>query len=172
MKNITLKFLTLSFIIFLFSCGKAGDDCEEPIDAMRSSEIVVIFKDKATGRYLYSEVNPLYNKDSLKVFDQNGNSLVILSQLDLIPNTSSRFYTLSFGNIYNPQTDATALGSEICKNYIVKYNAVETDTIKTCFRITKTNCGSIFNPIKVYHKGQLLDSAIDAASAHITLLKN
>ena len=139
---------------------------------VNQSEIVVVFKDKATGKYLYTEINPLYNKDSLKVFDSFGNRLIILSSLNQIPNTSNRYYDLSFGNIYNQQTDAAAFDTEICKDFIVQYRYNEFDTVKTCFKAKKTECGSVFETIKVYHKGQLLTTANNKAAAHITLLKN
>ena len=136
------------------------------------SGIVVDFKDKATGKYLYAEVNPLYNKDSLKVFDQNGNSLIVLSQLDLIPNTSSRFYVLSFGSIYNPQTDANSFNQEVCKNFIVKYSYNETDTVNVCFKARKTECGSVFDILKIYNKGQLITTETNTIIAEVTIIKN
>ncbi len=173
MKKI-LNCILISIPFFIFNrCAKpAGGRCEQPLD-VNSSEVVVVFKDKTTGRYLYSEVNPLYNKDSLKVYDQYGRSLIILKLLRSAPdNALQGIYALSFGDIYDARTDAAAFNSEFCKTYFVRYNATETDTIKACFRVLKTECGSVFNPIKVYNKGQLLDSAANTASAHITLLKN
>lgn len=171
MKNAVASCLLVLLMVTFFSCSKSGGECEEPIDATRSSEVVVTFRDKATGRYLYSEVNPMYNKDSLKVYDPSGKSLVILSQSRTIPNTSSGFFALSFGNLYDAQADQSAFDNEVCKKFIIKYNATETDTVMTCFRILKTKCGSVFNPIKVYHKGQLLDSTAHDGAAHITLFK-
>lgn len=149
----------------------SGGRCEEPIDAERSSEVVITFKEKATGKYLYSEVNPLYNKDSLRVYDPNGESLIILSTSGTIPNTYSGYYIYSFGPLYDAQTDKAALTTEVCKKYIIKYNSSETDTVTTCFRLQKTECGSVFSPLKIYHEGQLLDSATGDSGANITLLK-
>lgn len=163
--------LLFSIVFTSIACGK-GVKCEEPAN-VNNSEIVVVFKDKNTGRYLYSEVNPLYNKDSLKVFDESGNSLIILSLLRSSPdNPTQGIYVLSFGNIYNSQTDASSFSNELCRNFIIKYRYNETDTVKACFKVRKTECGSVFQPLKVYHKGQLLDSITNEASAHITIIKN
>jgi hypothetical protein len=171
MKSIFFSLLLQTAILSFFGSCIKRHECEEPND-VRNSEVLVAFKDKATGRYLYSEVNPMYNKDSLKVYDQNGSSLVILSQLDVIPNSiTGRFYALSFGAIYNPQTDAAAFNGEVNKYFVVRYNATETDTIKTSFSVTKTKCGSVFTPLRVYHKGQLLDSVVNTTVSSITLIK-
>lgn len=173
MKTLLIPFC-LAIVCTMAGCVKpSGGRCEESIDAAKTSEVVVTFKDKATGRYLYSEVNPAYNKDSLRVYDPAGKSLVILSQLDLIPNTAaSRFYVLSFGPIYDAQTDASSFGGEVCKTYLVRYNATESDTVRTCFRLRKTECGSVFDPIKVYHKGELLTATTGESGVQVTLLKN
>lgn len=152
------------------TCHKKSE-CEISTN-VNQSEIVVTFKDKTTGKYLYSEVNPLYNKDSLKVLDQYGNSLSILSALDLIPNTGSRYYVLSFGNIYHEQTDASAFNTELCKTYIIKYSYNEFDTVQTCFKAKKTKCGSFFEILKVYNKGQLLANVQNDVAAQVTIIKN
>jgi hypothetical protein len=168
------SFIRLLIVVFLFnasSCHKKST-CESPLEIKTQSEIVVTFKDKATGKYLYSEVNPPYNKDSLKVFDQYGNSLVVLSALDLIPNTSSRYYVLSFGYIYDDRTDANAFNTETCKTYIIKYSYNEADTVQACFKAKKTECGSVFETLKVYNKGQLLANVQNDVAAQITIIKN
>jgi len=159
-------------IITLFSFGscRKGGRCEQAPN-VNQSEIVVAFKDKTTGRYLYAEVSPLYNKDSLKVFDENGNSLILLYALNQIPNTSSRYWDISFGNIYNSQTDGNSFNSELCKNFIVKYKYNETDTIKACFKSKKTECGSVFETLKVFHKGLLVGSVSSKTGINIIINK-
>lgn len=163
--------LSISTIILISNSCKKGGKCEEAAN-INQSDIVVAFKDQATGKYLYSEVNPLYNKDSLKVFEQNGNSMFIASALNQIPNTSDRYWDLSFGSIYNPQTDGTAFNSEICKSFLVKYKYNETDTIKACFKANQTKCGSVFETLKVYHKGLLVASGTNIIVLPVTITKN
>lgn len=168
--NLFLIFL-LSTTITITSC-KSGGPCEGAYNIKNQSEVVVTFIDKATGRYLYSETNPLCNKDSLKVFDGSGKSLVILSALNQIPNTYDRYYVLSFGNIYSNLTDETSFNSEICKDYIVKYSNAESDTVQVCFKAQKTKCGSKFETIKVFHAGQQVGSATNAVNISVTIFKN
>lgn len=148
-------FLCALFAVVSASSCRTGGRCELPLN-VNQSEIVVAFKDQATGKYLYSESNPLYNKDSIRVFDESGNSLFLLSQLDVIPNTNSRFWRISFGPLYNQQTDAAAFDAELCRSFIIKYNHTETDTVKACFKAKKTKCGSVFETLQVYHKDQLV----------------
>jgi hypothetical protein len=173
----TLTFFTsltcASFFIIVFSnssCRKNGKCDNAP--NVNQSEVVVAFKNKSTGKYLYAEVNPLYNKDSLKIYDENNNRLVILSDLDLIPNTSSRYWGISFGNIFNPQTDANSFNIELCRNFIVKYTYNETDTIKVCFKSKKTECGSVFEILKVYYKGQLIGMETNTTGMDVTVIKS
>jgi len=69
------------------SCRKGGD-CEGSFN-LSQSEVAITFIDQQSGSYIYSETNPSYNKDSLKVFDPQGNSLIILSALNQIPVASN-----------------------------------------------------------------------------------
>jgi len=170
MKSIYYIIIIAIVIILTGNSCKKGGRCEEPEDVNQSS-IVVAFKDNTTGRYLYSEVNPLYNKDSLKVFDPSGNSLVIRSALNQIPNTSSRYFDVSFGNIYDQQTDGAAFSSEVCKTFLVKYRFNETDSIKACFTAKKTKCGSVFENLKVYYKGMLVGSVTNTAGVVVIINK-
>jgi hypothetical protein len=168
-----MKIHILITITFVFStcisCIKAGGPCEEPLN-VNQSEVIVIFKN-TTERYLYEEINPLYNKDSLKVYDQYGNGLFILSKLNQIPNTSMKYLELSFGNIYDNSTDQSSFNSEICKDFLIKYTHNETDNLTVCFKSKKTKCGSIFETLKVYHNGQLLANISNDTYALITLIK-
>ena len=171
MKNKYLLY-NLIFIIVLFtiSCKKGGK-CEQTPN-VNQSEIVVIFKDKQTDRYLYTEVTPLYNKDSLKVYDQNNNNLTLLFALNLIPNTSSRYWDISFGNIFNSQTDQSSFNSELCRDFIIKCKYNEVDTIRACFKSMKTECGSVFETLKVYQKGVLVGSTTNKTGINVTIVKD
>lgn len=173
MKSIIPPLFVLAIILALFSSScKKGGKCEEPIN-LSQSRVIVAFKDRVSGKYLYTEINPIYNKDSLQVLDANRNSLVILNRLRVEQNPPYiEYYSLSFGNIYNQQTDAASFNSEICKDYFVRYNYNQFDTIRACFKAKKTECGSVFETLKVFHKGQLLTTVNNRASASITLLKD
>ncbi len=170
MKSIYIFTIIIAGILTFSSCKKGGN-CEEAL-TINQSDIAVTFKDQATGKYLYSEINPLYNKDSLKVFDPNGNSLIVLRKLSINPGTFVEYWELGFGSIYDPQLDAAAFNSEICKNFLVKYKYNESDTIKTCFKARKTKCGSVFETLKVYYKGQLLGTSTNKTGIDIIITKN
>ncbi|HEV8285012.1 MAG TPA: hypothetical protein VGQ09_11925 [Chitinophagaceae bacterium] len=155
--------------LIIYSCRKGGR-CEQALNVTQS-EIAVTFKDSATNKYLYSEINPLYNKDSFKVFDPKGNSLVILFASNQIPNTSDGYFVLSFGNIYDQQTDAASFNSELCKDVVVQYKYNERDTIRACFKSKTTKCGSVFETLKVYNRGKLLTTVLNNTFADITVIK-
>lgn len=167
---IFILLFVFSVILLSASCAKSGGPCEEPLDIASSSAIVATFKD-SSGRYLYEEINPFYNKDSLKIFDQNSHPLFSGYQLNIIPNTNFKFYEITFGNIYDNMTDEFSFNSEICKNIIIQYSYNERDTIQTCFKSKRYKCGALFETLKVYHKGQLLTSVTNKTDAYITLIK-
>ena len=174
MKSIYQLTVLLATLVVLrsSSCIKSERKCDLVEDINRSSSVQVTFKDGTTGKYLYED-SPftLYNKDSLKIFDENGNSHIILSAKRSDPITNIGYWELSFGFIYNFQTDASSFNTELCKNYIVKYKYNETDTIKVCFKAVRTECGALFDPIKVYHKGQLRGTENRTAYLLVTVIK-
>ena len=168
--NKQLLVTLISLSIFGYGCRKGGR-CETPLN-VNQSEAVVTFKDINSGNYLYREVGPVYNIDSLKILDENNQSLILLKDLDLIPNSSSRYWSVSFGPIYNTQTDAESFNSELCKDYVVKYSYNETDTLKICFKSKKTRCGSVFETLKVYQKEKLIGTETNNTGILVTILKD
>lgn len=165
--------LAASLIMVLFysaSCVKGGK-CEQA-PSIYVSSIQASFKDKGTGKYLYAEVNPTYDIDSIKIYDQTNQSLILLKRQELIPNTAgSVYWSVNFGNIYNSQTDANAFNVEVCRNFIVKYTYNDSDTIKACFKIKNTKCNPIFQYLNVYYRGDLVGSVTDDTGIIVTINK-
>ncbi|TBR18407.1 MAG: hypothetical protein EPO57_07320 [Chitinophagaceae bacterium] len=163
--------LTSGIIIVCFFCASGcGKECEEPFD-IKQSGLTCIFKNSA-GLYLYAQLNPLYNKDSLTIHDEIGNRYSAPPYIALIPNTSSGYWEFDFGPLYNSQTDSESFNREICKNFIIHYKYNETDTIKTCYKANKTECGTVFSSLKVFHKGVLLKEVNNHFLATVTITKN
>ena len=164
--------VTILFVLRSSSCIKSEGKCDLVDDIYRSSSVQVTFKDGTTGKYLYEVNAPLYNKDSLKIFDENGNNIIISSQQNRDPITNVAYWEQSLGPIYNSQTDAASFNAELCKNLVVKYKYNETDTIKVCFKAIRTECGALFEPIKAFYKGQLLGTEYKTAYLLVTVIKN
>jgi hypothetical protein len=162
------------FILVFISCKKivGVPECEEPIDIRYNSSIGVIFKDKATNRYLYSVVNPLYSKDSITISPLPGNPLNLIKGLVNDTATNESYWGINFGNIYDSQTDSSSFVNELCKNYIVRYSYDNTDTIKVCFKSIYTKCGSLFQTLRIYHNNELVLSQPNTPYVTITILKN
>lgn len=165
-------YILLSFLCILIfeSCIKTPQ-CELPLNVNQSA-INVIFKDSASGKYLYTENNSLYNKDSIKIFDPQGTSLFLLFAHNQLPDAPVTFWIINFGNIYNPNTDENSFNSEICKDYIISYTIHESDTLRVCFKSKKTRCGSVFETLKVYYKMKLISTTKNNTGSTITILKN
>jgi hypothetical protein len=182
MKTLCKKFLMMktlfyasliSFAIsfFLLSCTKEGG-CGSVLYITKSS-VQVIFKDSATNKYLYDEINPLYNKDSIKIYDPQGIPLSLLMSRNSDPVVPTNIYIeINFGSLFDYRTDSTSFTREICKDYVVQYAHNERDTITTCFKSKDLDCGSVFSRLNVFHKGKLLASENNTTNALITVIKN
>jgi hypothetical protein len=146
--------------------------CEEPFYITKSS-VEVTFKDSASNKYLYSETLPIYNKDSIEVYNPSGEKLFLLMSLRNNPITPTESYwSINFGTLFDYRTDSSSFNQEICKNFIVQYSYNERDTITTCFKSKNEECGSVFSSLKIYHRGKLLASQTNTTYALITVIKN
>ena len=173
MKHFKLFALT-TLVITSFSCRKilGVRECEEVLYVTNSS-VGVAFKDFTTSKYLYEQDIPLYNKDSIKVYDPQGNSLLLFKGLSNdIEVPTTRYWIINFGTLFDYRTDSVSFNEEICKEFIVQYAYNERDTIKTCFKSKDLKCGSVFSTLKVYNKGKLLTSVSNTTFALVTVIKN
>ena len=163
-------FYSFLFVVSFSSCFKSRPDCEEPM-YVENSSIIVSFKDK-DGKYMYDNLFPTYNKDSLRVIDEHGNLIRLLFGSEVVPGTTHSYTTIDIGPVYNAQTDMASFSSEVCKKFYIWYNKNEKDTIKACFISKNLKCGSVFESLKVYHRDSLLAKASNTAFITLTLTKN
>lgn len=170
-----LKFLKLSIFVVIAAfniqsgCVKGGK-CELA-DDVRGAGLSFIFIDNASDRYLYTTLTPLYNIDSLQIFDENNISYRIFKAPSNLPNSPATYWHISITGIYNPQTDAAAFNSEVCKKFILKYSYNETDTMRVCYKAKETKCGSQFEYMKVFYKGSLIGSVTNETGINLTFRK-
>lgn len=169
-----MKFFLFTLILICFlnqtACRKGGR-CEEPF-YITNSAIQVIFKEKNSGKYLYEKINPIYNIDSLKIYDQSGNELHLIKDDKLIPNTSQHYWEVNFGPLYNPQTDQNSFQIELCKEFYIQYIGNQPlDTVSVCFTTKELKCGSVFPILKVYYKGELIGAETNNTGIVVTILK-
>jgi len=156
-----LLLITILFSLVFITCKKKGPcDYDFPLN-VNASSIQIIFKDSTTGKYLYPELFPLpnYNIDSLKMFNQNNIQLTLLNGKRGVPNqTAVNYWEVNFGPIYDYHTDLESFDHSVRRYFIIRYNDFEIDTIKTEFKSVYTECGSMFEKLKVYYKDALIDS--------------
>ena len=172
MRKLLFAITIISCLLFGFpGCSKSGGRCEEPL-FITNSEIVVTFKDKSSGKYLYERMNPLYNIDSIKIYDPNWQELVLLKNSRVIPNTPQHYWEVSFGPLYNRQTDQSSFETELCKDFYIRYNSSEPlDTVTVCFTSKELRCGSVFPSLKVYYKGELISLETNDTGSVVTINK-
>lgn len=168
MKKVLITLTIVVFICFI-SCKKKKE-CEEP-PFITNSSLTISFIDKVTGKYLYSEVAPSYNIDSLKVLNNAGVELVLLKSLQTIPNSFSTFHRIDFGPLFDQNLDQESFNNQICRKFFIKYKHNETDTLNVCFKSTNLVCGSVFSTLKVYYKNQLILDKTNVDGSELNLLK-
>ena len=167
-----LLIILSSSVVLLFSVNSCtlGLGCEEP-ETVYGSAVNVSFIDRQSGKYLYTEYNPLYNIDSLKVFDDSGTPARVSLGLVEIPNSFLHYYQVAI-YIYKDPDDKISFSHEICKNFIIKYSQNEVDTLKTCFKSRDEKCGSGLETLRFFHKGTLISSSEKKDYASIELFKD
>jgi hypothetical protein len=155
MKTITLiALIALSIILF-----KCRPECEEP-ELLENSGLGLVLMDASTGKNIYLERDPSrFNKEDFKVTDEYGNDLEVQFILDLEPSTGQKYYRPAFYPIFNFQTDRQAFEKEIKKKFYLKLNQNVTDSLTTIFKAEKTNCGSRFTSLKIFHNSILVKEA-------------
>ena len=79
-------------------------------------------------------------------------------------------FKISCPSLYNSNYDETSFSTEKCKDFIIKYNYIQSDTVKVCFKSKKTECGSVFETLKVYYKGQEILNTTNETATEITIL--
>lgn len=167
MKTPVFMFLLLLLFTGGVSCFKSGGPCEEPIWAS-DAYLILTFKD-AAGRNLYEQYNPLYSKDSLKITDPDGQEVRQFSHLKYSTPTSA-YHEIGFA-IYKIPADDVSFSREVCKDFVIRYRANETDTLSVCFRSAKRKCGSKLSSLSVSHRGIELLQAENTISGDITVVK-
>ncbi len=169
------KLLRLSIVFLLMvsiaSSCKTGGPCEDPLP-IGYSTITLIFKDSSTGKFLYTETSPSYNKDSLKVFTLNNDSVGSYKYVFNYNNPAINNYRLSIYPITNPTTLDGSVDTTICKRFVIQYYHNQRDTINACFKSEYTKCSAQFQSINVYRNNQQIGSANSTTDAEVTILKN
>lgn len=153
----------------LISCSR--DRCNIAEDGpftVSDSKLILTFKNRA-GQYLYTQINSLYNKDSLRFTDITGGALEIFP---LDPTAMHDPVAFIAKPIYNKQTDTEAYKTELCKKFVVWYSHNESDTLTTCYRAEKQECGSWFTYLKVFHEGVLVAEDVNSLNVGVVVEKD
>lgn len=150
----------LILLALLNSVGSCIPRCEEA-EHLENSGLGLNLIDANTGKNLYLQEGPSrYNKEDLRVSDAFGNDLKVLFQLDFDQNTGLMYYRPSIYPIFNQQTDQAAFSQEITKKIYLNFNQHVTDSLITTFKAEKTDCGSRFKALKVYHNASLIKEPV------------
>lgn len=162
-------FFVFALAILFNSCGKGP--CTETSN-VNSSSVVISFIDKQTGKYVYTETNPLFSLDSLKIFDEFGNSLPLLYAITPITGTNSRYYSVAASPIYNQQKDQNSFYTELCRTFLIRYKYNDFDTLKACFKSKQLTCGSEFESLKISYRDTLVSNLTNNTVSIINVYKN
>lgn len=139
-------FIKLLFgILLLLISQNCKKKCHgEPVTA-ETSNFNFNIVDKDTGKDIF--LSNVYSIDSFKILDENQNKLLFEIRWD-----SSIVITpvLMYG------VDDDAYINKKCKNYYLKFNFNDIDTLTLCFRAGYSECKSFrFEEFEAYYNGKL-----------------
>ena len=168
-----LIIINVLFSLLFFSCGKTDNHCSETA-GVESSTVLVTFYSSTAAKYMYTNIPlySLYNKDSLVITDQDGIKLNLLTTSDIDPNNpGTGYYIFGITPIYKTQTDVAAFNQEISKQFYIKYNRTERDTLTCIFKANKNECNSYFEYLKVYYRNTLIKTFVNNISGGVKINK-
>jgi hypothetical protein len=131
---------------------------------LEGSSIGIDLFDKASNEYFYLETRQsLYNKDSLRVFDENGQRFGSIEfGLGEDPrNNLRRFYKTVIYPAFRLPGDEDAVNREKTRTMYLRYNSSVTDTLTLVFKAKKNRCDRyIYEYAKIYYNGSLISSSV------------
>lgn len=162
---------TCLLLLFILSvnpaCIKLGGRCEEPIDVYQSN-IQLAIMDRATGQYIYSNDDPLYDVNDLVVEDDQGRALTVQTREEQDQANQLEIFDMVIFRPIFLEGDENAFSAEKCRTYYLHYSATESDTLRACFRAKKTKCGSIFSSLTLYDSQSNIISSVSNNVSLIT----
>lgn len=164
------KILFICLLTGFEACRKGGP-CEEPL-FVTNSGLTIDFIEESSGKYMYEEFFPLYDIDSLKITDEEGDSYDIDESYKLVPGSIVSFTQASFGPLFIRGKDENSFDEKIEKQYYIQYKVGDMDTIIVKYKSEKTKCGSHFDPLEVYQRGFLLSTEYEDTGANVIVTKD
>jgi hypothetical protein len=157
-----------SFLVILIFCTLFPPHCTKPFCGesvgLEASSIGIELFDQANKEYFYLETGQsLYNKDSLRVFDENGQKFGSISfVLTEDPrNKLRRFYKTIIFPAFRLPGDEDALNTEKTRTMYLRYSSIASDTLTLAFKAKKNRCDRyIYEYVKVYRGGNLIVPSI------------
>ena len=148
------------FSLIAISCTKIlglEEDCGDSLTVENANGLELHIKDTTVNKYIYQLVSPLYNIDSLQIWNSQGEKYKLFVNISVDTSTHYGAYNdVSIYGIYNSNFDTNIYEDTIRKDIYIKYNKNEYDTLNICFKANHAKCGGVFAFIKVMRKGKLI----------------
>lgn len=172
-----MKTIFLKVIIPAFSVIVTLTACERPCEdlwGLESSSMVIYPFDNATDEYIYLDnARPsLFDKDSLKVINEDGRQFPLVSLgLESDPrNRLNGFFAIHISPAFIIPDDNAAFSSEKTRKIYIQYNSTNADTLSLVFKAKKTKCDrSQYEYLKIFYKGQMVASVAEDIFIDFTL---
>ena len=152
--------LIIVLTFFTISCTKIlglDDDCGDTLTVESANGFELHIKDTLVNKYIYQLVSPLYNIDSLQIWNSQGERYKLFVNVSV--DTSSHYGAyndISIYGIYNTNYDTNIYEDTIRKDIYIMYKKNECDTLNISFKANHARCGGEFAFIKVMRKGKLI----------------
>lgn len=154
-RNITFLIAIIAIYIISASCNKntGSGACEEAFTIENASGLELHIKDTTLNRFVYDVVQPLYNVDSIQIWNSQGTRYKPF-KIDAADTVTHRgYYAIEILGLYDSRYDGNIYADTIRKDIYVRYKENEWDTLNLSYKAKAGQCGSEFSFLQVsYHK--------------------
>ena len=158
--NLLITFIV--YYLFLISCNKhtGSGVCEEAFTIENSSGIELHIKDTTLNRFVYNTFHPIYNIDSLQIFNSQGlrYNFYKFKSIDSSNSTNAYYLYNAIGifSLYDERYDSNMYNDTIQKDIYIRYSSNKFDTLSLSYKANAGYCGSEFTFIKVMQHNKVI----------------
>jgi hypothetical protein len=167
-----ILFLTITFIAGN-SCNKntGSGTCEDASTVENTAGFELHIKDTTLNSFIYDKAIPLYNVDSLQVWNSQGTRYKPF-KIDAADSIShSAYYAIGVYGLYDSRFDVNMYNDTIKKDIYIRYKLNEWDTLNISYKAYSGQCGSQFAFLQVIHHKKVISYTQDNFIPHFIIKK-
>ncbi len=162
MKKSNIILLIAFTVLYLIniSCNKntGSGACEAASTIENAAGLEFHIKDTTLNRFIYAKAQPLYNVDSIQIWNSQGKRYqpFLSDAADTSHNGGGPYFAIVIGGLYDNRYDANMYNDTIHKDIYIRYKLNEWDTLNISYKANSGQCGSEFTFLQVMHHNKVI----------------